>query len=379
MCGKQVKYIMLTKRQKEVLDFVESYSQKKGYPPSFEEIRKRLKLASVSTVHFHISKLKEGGYLGKTENKARAISVESKEPMVRIPLLGMIAAGEPIEAIRQNEFIAIPKTKLPPSSEVYALRVVGNSMIDENINDGDIILVKQQETAENGQKVVALIDNHEATLKKFFKERGHIRLQPANKNMEPLIFRNGRDVSIQGIVLDVIRDDGSVSPVEIYPDVKFLNRERKVKNREAKERARGGTKFQKEVFAVAQANGIEKFTDKIICGDSEEVLRKIPTGSIDIIITSPPYNFGLEYKNDDKNDAVHWDAYFQKLDTIWKECARVLKPGGRLCLNVQPLFSDYIPTHHLMSKQLLNHGLIWKGEILWEKSNYNCKYSAWGS
>ena len=199
---------MLTKRQKEILDFVESYSQKKGYSPSFEEIRKRLKLASVSTIHFHISKLKEGGYLGKTENKARAISVTSKDPMVKIPLLGTIAAGQPIEAIQQSETIAIPKSQIPFSSEVYALRVIGNSMIDENINDGDIVLVKQQETAENGQKVVALIDNHEATLKKFYKERGHIRLQPANKNMEPLIFRNGRDVSIQGVVLDVIKEVG---------------------------------------------------------------------------------------------------------------------------------------------------------------------------
>src|SRR3989344_5114623 len=100
---------MLTKRQKEVLDFVESYTTKKGYSPSFEEIRKRLKLASVSTIHFHISKLKEGGYLGNIENKARTISVASKEPMVKIPLLGTIAAGEPIEAFQENEFIAVPK------------------------------------------------------------------------------------------------------------------------------------------------------------------------------------------------------------------------------------------------------------------------------
>src|SRR3972149_3244332 len=129
---------MLTKRQKEILDFVESYSQKKGYSPSFEEIRKRLKLASVSTVHFHISKLKEGGYLGKTENKARAISVTEKESLVKIPLLGTIAAGEPIEAIQDKEMIAVPTSEIPSSSEVYALRVVGSSMIDENINDGDI-------------------------------------------------------------------------------------------------------------------------------------------------------------------------------------------------------------------------------------------------
>lgn len=369
---------MLTKRQKEILDFVENYSQKKGYAPSFEEIRKRLKLASVSTVHFHISKLKEGGYLGKIENKARAISITSKEPMVKIPLLGTIAAGQPIEAIQIKEMIAVPKSKLPQSSEVYALRVVGNSMVDENINDGDIVLVKQQETAENGQKVVALVDNHEATLKKYYRERGHIRLQPANKSMEPIILRNGRGISIQGIVLDVIRSSGT-APREIYPDAKLLNRERKVKNREAKERTRGGTKFQKDAIFTAEVEGIKEFANKIICGDSEKVLRKIPTGSVDIIITSPPYNFGLEYKDDSKNDAVHWDDYFQKLNTIWKECARVLKPGGRLCLNVQPLFSDYIPSHHLMSKQLLDLGLIWKGEILWEKNNYNCKYTAWGS
>src|SRR3989344_8011370 len=158
---------MLTKRQKEVLDFVESYSHKKGYAPSFEEIRKRFKLASVSTVHFHISKLKEDGYLEKTENKARAISVVSREPMIKIPLLGTIAAGEPIEAIRQNEFIAIAKTKLPRNGDFYALRVSGNSMIDENIRDGDVVIVKQQEVAENGQRVVALIDNYEARLKKL--------------------------------------------------------------------------------------------------------------------------------------------------------------------------------------------------------------------
>src|SRR3990167_9263339 len=134
---------MLTKRQKEVLDFVENYTTKKGYAPSFEEIRKRLKLASVSTIHFHISKLKAGGYLGKIDNKARAISIPSKEPLVKIPLLGTIAAGQPIEAIQNKEMIAVPKSKIPVSSEVYALRVIGSSMIDENINDGDIVLVKQ--------------------------------------------------------------------------------------------------------------------------------------------------------------------------------------------------------------------------------------------
>src|SRR3989338_9107471 len=253
---------MLTKRQKEVLDFVENYTTKKGYAPSFEEIRKRLKLASVSTIHFHISKLKEGGYLGKTENKARAISVTSKEPMVKIPLLGVIAAGEPIEAIQQNEFITIPKTKLPPSSEVYALRVVGNSMIDENINDGDIVLVKNQNTAENGQKVVALIDNQDVTLKKYYKEKGYIRLQPANKDMDPIIIKRNRDISIQGVVLDVIRNEGQ--QVLQLPEIK-----------------------ESKKYSTLPIN-------QILCGDALEELQRLPDGSIDSIITDPPYGISRE-------------------------------------------------------------------------------------
>ena len=198
---------MLTKRQKQVLDFIKDYSKRRGYSPSLKEIQKRLKLASVSTAHFHVSKLENGGYLEKMENRARSISVSKSEPLVKIPLLGTIAAGQPIEAIQNKETIAVPKSKVPSSAEIYALRVVGNSMIDENINDGDVVLVRHQETAENGQKVVALIDNQEATLKKFYKERGHIRLQPANKNMQPIIIRNGKDISIQGIVLDVIKEE----------------------------------------------------------------------------------------------------------------------------------------------------------------------------
>ena len=202
---------MLTKRQKKVLDFITDYQERKGYAPSLDEIRKKLKLSSVSTAHFHICKLRDLGYLVKEKNKPRAIDVVGREAMVRIPLLGIIAAGQPIEAIQDKETIAVPKSKIPRSSEVYALRVVGNSMIDENINDGDVVLVRQQATAENGQKVVALIDNHEATLKKFYKERGYIRLQPANKTMQPLIFRNGRDIAIQGVVLDVIKNIGFVA------------------------------------------------------------------------------------------------------------------------------------------------------------------------
>lgn len=117
--------------------------------------------------------------------------------------------------------------------------------------------------------------------------------------------------------------------------------------------------------------------NEILCGDSEVVLKSIPANCVDIVLTSPPYNFGMDYSQ--YNDKIKWDKYFQKLNAIWIECNRVLKSGGRLIVNVQPLFSDYIPTHHIVSNQLLQLGLLWKGEILWEKNNYNCKYTSWGS
>lgn len=181
--------------------------------PSEREIARKFKI-SPSTAHEHLEALRLRGYLEKTQGRARSIRiVKSSGALVHIPLFGTIAAGQPIEAIQGREMIAVPQSKFSRPSEVYALRVAGDSMIDENIHDGDIVLVQQQTTADNGQRVVALIDNHEATLKKFYKEGQHIRLQPANKNMEPLIFRNGRDIAIQGVVLDVIRDTGmSIAP-----------------------------------------------------------------------------------------------------------------------------------------------------------------------
>lgn len=160
---------------------------------------------------------------------------------------------------------------------------------------------------------------------------------------------------------------------------KFFNRERKVLGREEKEKIRGGTKHLKDTPKVINKTDVAKFINRIICGDSEIVLKEIPTNSIDIIVTSPPYNFGLEYKGDGNKDAIYWQDYFNKLERIWKECYRVLKPSGRLCVNIQPLFSDYMPTHHLISNQLLEIGFLWKAEIIWEKHNYNCKYTAWGS
>ncbi len=156
-------------------------------------------------------------------------------------------------------------------------------------------------------------------------------------------------------------------------------REEKVRNRRGKERVRGGTKYHAAAVAVEEPPEIRPFVNTIIVGDAEEVLRALPADSVDMVITSPPYNFGHSYAGDPTEDTREWNEYFDKLYRIWAECYRILKPGGRIAVNVQPLFSDYIPTHHIISHQLQRLGFLWKAEILWEKSNYNAKYTAWGS
>jgi len=155
-------------------------------------------------------------------------------------------------------------------------------------------------------------------------------------------------------------------------------KERKVIHRKQKE-AQRGKHYYADNHDFSQKNNPlpAAFTDKIICGDSQVVLKKLPDNCIDLIFTSPPYNFGLDYHQTE--DAFAWDSYFKTLFGIFDECIRILKYGGRIVVNVQPLFSDYIPTHHIISQYFMRNKLIWKGEILWEKNHYNCKYTAWGS
>ena len=156
------------------------------------------------------------------------------------------------------------------------------------------------------------------------------------------------------------------------------NKERKVKNRSQKEKKRGaGFYSASHDFSQESQPFPKEFENTILCGDSETLLKSLPDNCIDIVVTSPPYNFGLEYNKSE--DDFFWENYFEKLFLIFKECIRVLKWGGRIVVNIQPLFSDYIPTHHIISNFFLEQKMIWKGEILWEKNNYNCKYTAWGS
>ncbi|PIV57522.1 MAG: DNA methylase, partial [Bacteroidetes bacterium CG02_land_8_20_14_3_00_31_25] len=156
------------------------------------------------------------------------------------------------------------------------------------------------------------------------------------------------------------------------------NKERKVGNRKQKVQNRGIYYYAQNNDFSRKNNEIPKeFENKIICGDSLKVLKKIPDNCIDLVFTSPPYNFGLEYS--DNPDDKKWKKYFEQLFEIFDETIRILKYGGRIIVNVQPLFSDYIPSHHIISNYFMQRKMIWKGEILWEKNNYNCKYTAWGS
>lgn len=316
----------LTKRQKQVYDYTKSYINRNGFSPTLEEIKKHFRLSSISTIHQHIGVLAKKGFITKDNNSARGIGlIEKTAKLVKIPLLGTIAAGQPIEAIQEKETIAVPQSKLPRGGELYALRVVGNSMIDEGINNGDVVLVKRQAVADNGQKVVALIDNREATLKKFYKERGHIRLQPANKSIEPLIFRNGRDISIQGIVLDVIREESS--SLIVLPEVKKEN----------------------EQYKKLPLN-------KILCGDAIEEMRKIPNGTIDVTFADPPFNLNKKYGNyKDKRVAQDYIDWCEK----WlSEMVRVTKPTGSILVHNIPKWLTYF-ANHLNKIAHFKHWIAW--------------------
>jgi DNA modification methylase len=155
---------------------------------------------------------------------------------------------------------------------------------------------------------------------------------------------------------------------------------KKVKNRKEKELRRGKHFYANDNdFSVLNNTFPEEYIDTIVCADSRELLKKLPDNCVDLIFTSPPYNFGLDYESDDNEDSVDWGNYFDTLFSILDECIRVLKFSGRLVINIQPNWTDSVPTHHIISNYLMAKKLIWKGEVLWEKNNYNCNYTAWGS
>ena len=201
---------ILTKKQGEILDFIKVYVANHGYPPTVREIAKKLKVNSPATIHSHLNKLAEKKYIKKDDSKNRAIELlvdneylNKNESIVSIPLLGNIKAGLPIEAIENpNDFFEVPSYLIPKNKEVYALNVSGDSMINVGIYDNDIVLIEKQNIARNGDIVVAMNDENEVTLKTFYKEKGHFRLQPENDTMEPIILNN---VTILGKAIGLYR------------------------------------------------------------------------------------------------------------------------------------------------------------------------------
>ena len=197
----------ITRRQKEVLDFLSGFTQRKGYSPSYEEIAAGLGLNSLATVHKHITNLHNKGMLQRAHNRSRSIDVLSprtarKGGSDRLPLMGRIAAGRPVEAIETAETISL--SEIIGNREVFALEVRGDSMRDEHIVNGDYVLVERVSTAREGEIVVALVDGSDATLKRYYKEGNLIRLQPSNAEMAP-IFAPADRVAIQGKVLGMLR------------------------------------------------------------------------------------------------------------------------------------------------------------------------------
>lgn len=198
----------LTKRQREILTFLQSYAEDRGYAPSFEEIAEEFNYNSLATVHEHLSNLERKGYIKRSYNESRSIEILPSEAFARaveLPLLGAVAAGLPIEALSTHETLSVPQELVRRSGDHYVLKVRGSSMIDEQIRDGDFVVVNERRRADNGEMVIALLNGNSATVKRLYRERdGRIRLQPANETMSP-IYVHENDIAIQGVVVGVIR------------------------------------------------------------------------------------------------------------------------------------------------------------------------------
>ncbi len=263
---------MLTKKQKSFLDYIQNYTQKKGISPSHDEIRKHLKLASVSTVSHYMKILKEKGYIKHEKNTIRSAEIEKKESLISIPFKGYIAAGEPIEAVEEFETITVPSS-YASTGNLFALGVKGDSMIDEGIFDGDTVIIRKQSSVEDGETAVALINNNEVTIKKIYKEKNSIRLEPANPKLKPLYVK---EVIIQGKVISTFRN---------------------IEEQENKD--------------------VRNKLDKVFRSDCIEFMKSMDENSIDLTVTSPPYDELRDYK-----------GYSFDFENIAKQLFRVTKKGG---------------------------------------------------
>ncbi len=258
-----------SKRQAEVLEFVTKFRREKRYSPSLGEIAYSFGV-SIPTIHQHVSSLRKKNLIISQKGKKRSIQIldNHKEDAVEIPLLGVIAAGDPIEAIEESKTISVPKSQLSKTGEHFALRVSGESMIDEGIFDGDTVIIKRQSTAEDGETVVALLNGNEVTLKKIYKEKTKFRLQPANPKLKPIYTK---ELQIQGKVVSVIRTF-----------------------EELKNKTIVGKRIAQEKIKLTTKNILKEWINTIQNMDCLVGLEQIPDSSINLIITDPPYGISRE-------------------------------------------------------------------------------------
>ncbi|MDQ6418102.1 transcriptional repressor LexA [Paenibacillus sp. LHD-117] len=202
----------ISKRQNSILDFIKQEVREKGYPPSVREIAEAVGLLSSSTVHGHLDRLEKKGFIRRDPTKPRAIEILNQDendnvihmPVAQVPIVGKVTAGMPITATENIEdYFPLPAHYVGDSNNVFILNVIGESMIEAGIHNGDYVIVRQQQTANNGDIVVAMTEDDEATVKTFYKEKDHIRLQPENETMEPIRLHN---VTILGKVIGLFRD-----------------------------------------------------------------------------------------------------------------------------------------------------------------------------
>ena len=280
--------------------------------------------------------LEEKGYISRKKNTARSIKVQSREKLVTIPFAGFIAAGEPIEGIEQHEEVAVPSNMVSATGEHFALGVKGDSMIDEGIFDGDTVIIKKQNTVENGETAVALINGSEVTLKKIFREKNRIRLQPANPNLKPLYVKS---VVIQGKVISVLRT---------------------VENEQT---------ASKPYF---RANNLLIYKDDIL------KINSIPNNSVDLIITSPPYNVDIHYNS--HADNLTYDDYLEFTQKWIRKCFDLAKSEGRFLLNI-PLDKNKGGQKSVgadITKIAKDIGWKYHSTIIWNEGNIS-RRTAWGS
>lgn len=319
---------MLTKKQKQIFDYIKKHIKGYDYPPSLEKIGRYFKLSSSATVHQHIGALKIKGYL-KDEPRTIQLAENKKSPdLVEIPLLGLIAAGQPIETYENKETITVPKSQIG-TGEHYALKVQGNSMIKDGILDGSIVIVKKQSTAENGETVVALINNSEVTLKKFYQEGNKIKLQPANPKMKTISV-NPDDLLIQGKVINIQRD------------FSFESEEKEIQKLETKN---------------ANKSTIKKYLNKVFNEDIIDLLEKLPDKSVDMIFGDPDYNVGIKYG--EKKYTKTFNEYINWYIKLTKESLRVLRNNGNLFMLNYPKQNAHLRAKYLDNVYPLIHEYAW--------------------